>query len=117
MADTLPRDVPLGRAKDSDLLRDEIAARRKAGRARRKDGRAGRRDQGTAALRSAGCQFVTLDHGWHLRIEHKGEVIDFTPGSDSWSIKGKCEDGRGFYRGVRTLIRYLATGDLPGVGV
>jgi hypothetical protein len=85
----------------------QIASARKARRAKN-------RDYGTTVLVQAGIEFETMDRGWHLRILYGGQQIDFTPGSGSWSISGARGAGYGNYSGVHTLIRYMATGALPG---
>jgi hypothetical protein len=69
----------------------------------RKERRAEGRRRGTQALQHAGIAFSALDGGWHLRIETKDHVIDYTPGSGRWRIKGQAA----LNAGVRTLIHFI----------
>lgn len=62
-----------------------------------------RRDENTRALLAAGVTFKSIDNGWQLRIEHRGQVIDFKPGPGTWSMQGD----RRQRHGVRELISYL----------
>jgi hypothetical protein len=79
-----------------------VAAERKAQRERN-------RAHNTRVLTNAGVQFAVFDNGWHLRIQHNGVQIDFMPGPGTWSMLGD----RAQRRGVRTLLHYIATGELP----
>jgi hypothetical protein len=78
-----------------------------------KEQRVKRRDYGVAALTAAGVPFELVQESWHLRIEWRGETIDYTPGTGSWSIKGKRSKDHGLHRGLHSLLRYLATGEAP----
>jgi hypothetical protein len=81
-----------------------------AARAQQQERRAAARAQNTKQLLDAGVAFTSFDHGWHLRIEHAGHVIDFMAGPGTWSLLG---DRRKRY-GVRTLINFIAKGHENG---
>jgi len=83
----------------------QIKADRRAARERN-------REHGTRILIAAGVAFSVLDNGWHLRITHGEEHINYTPGSDTWRISGESRASSDLHRGVHSLIHYLATGRL-----
>lgn len=76
-----------------------------ARKTRREEGRR----RGTELLRRSGIAFTILDGGWHLRIEVRGEIIDYTPGSGTWRVKGQ----RVLNAGARGLIDYINSDSSP----
>lgn len=74
----------------------EVAQARKL---RRHEGRR----RGTEALQRAGVAFHVLDRGWHLRMEVRGEVIDYTPGTGTWRTRSI----EGLQHGVRALLQHI----------
>lgn len=65
--------------------------------------RAIKRNSAPEQLKNAGVKFESKNEGAHLIIRHKGQVIDFWPGTERWKPQGFK---RNF--GINKLLSFIA---------